>query len=77
MLTLSVAAILLGFTMLGWVMHWLWIHHRPAATENAPADETLADRLAIAEAERDRALAEADRWQAAYEALIAEERAGP
>lgn len=58
LLALSIAALLLLFALLGWMLHWLW--HR--ATGHAAAEEAhkagLIARLHAAETARDAALAE-------------------
>ena len=73
LLALSIAALLLLFAALGWMLHWLW--HR--ATGHAAAEEArradLITRLHAAEMARDAALAElATREAAAVAASDAE-----
>lgn len=72
-LTLSVAALLLIFTAIGWVLHWLWHRaHRGSAAEAAER-RSLVARLHAAELARDAAERElAALREAEREALDAE-----
>jgi hypothetical protein len=74
-LTLSIAALLLSFTAIGWVLHWLWHRAHRGSTAEAAERRALVARLHAAELARDAAERDLAALRAAERDTLDAERA--
>jgi hypothetical protein len=75
MLTVSTAALLLIFTAIGWVLHWLWHRAQRGSAAEAAERRALVARLHAAELARDAAERELAALRAAEAETVDAERA--